>query len=278
MSNSAAHARKGFTLVELLVVVSIIALLIAFLLPGLKNARFAARLTLCASNLKQLTVGSTAYAADNNGYYAEDNLPLMRKQSYAAYPAKLAGYIGRTVHHTTNPALLCPQIPADGIQFTDHWIRAYQLYYNVCGSLPSGVNLSIPGTSSHAAPQNSQEAMPRIDSTRLTEGLGFLGGGKWESTIVASDIAQRHGPTNSVQTGHMRGGNLIGTGGSPLNQATSTGALTANYSFQDGRVESFSFTLSNVHNTTGTMMTSSSRDGGSYDQYLLPKKMIRQVP
>ncbi len=54
--------RRGFTLIELLVVVAIIALLIAILLPSLNKARFRAKITACASNLKQMGNGINIYA------------------------------------------------------------------------------------------------------------------------------------------------------------------------------------------------------------------------
>ena len=57
----------AFTLIELLVVISIIALLIALLLPAVKRARFWAQVTGCGSNVRQLTIGSLAFASDYNG-------------------------------------------------------------------------------------------------------------------------------------------------------------------------------------------------------------------
>jgi len=58
----------GFTLVELLVVISIIAALAALLLPALNKTKEQGRATLCRSNMKQLTLGIMAYA-DENDYY-----------------------------------------------------------------------------------------------------------------------------------------------------------------------------------------------------------------
>ena len=55
----------GFTLIELLVVITIVALLIALLLPTIKQARDAARVVVCASNLRQLAVALHAYAQEN---------------------------------------------------------------------------------------------------------------------------------------------------------------------------------------------------------------------
>lgn len=55
---------NGFTLIELLVVIAIIALLISILLPAISEARKAARITICGSNLRQLGTASQTYTAD----------------------------------------------------------------------------------------------------------------------------------------------------------------------------------------------------------------------
>jgi len=59
--------RMGFTLVELLVVIGVIALLIAMLLPALNRARAAARMIQCQSNLRQLAQFGFMYAAEYKG-------------------------------------------------------------------------------------------------------------------------------------------------------------------------------------------------------------------
>jgi prepilin-type N-terminal cleavage/methylation domain-containing protein len=56
---------EGFTLVELLVVISIISILISLLLPGLKQAKESARSMACGSQRKQQGIAMHGYAADN---------------------------------------------------------------------------------------------------------------------------------------------------------------------------------------------------------------------
>ncbi|MFW6060493.1 MAG: type II secretion system protein [Phycisphaeraceae bacterium] len=62
---------RGFTLVELLVVISIIALLISLLLPSLRAARGAAQRVQCLSNLSQHGVGHHVYKAEHDGYFPQ---------------------------------------------------------------------------------------------------------------------------------------------------------------------------------------------------------------
>jgi len=60
-------AKAGFTLVELLIVIGVIALLISILLPALSRARESAVTLKCAANLRSIGQGLLAYAAENKG-------------------------------------------------------------------------------------------------------------------------------------------------------------------------------------------------------------------
>jgi prepilin-type processing-associated H-X9-DG protein/prepilin-type N-terminal cleavage/methylation domain-containing protein len=61
--------RKAFSLIELLIVISLVALLMAVLLPALALARSQSRSLVCKSNLRQLFLANIGYATENENYY-----------------------------------------------------------------------------------------------------------------------------------------------------------------------------------------------------------------
>jgi prepilin-type N-terminal cleavage/methylation domain-containing protein/prepilin-type processing-associated H-X9-DG protein len=85
--------RRGFTLVELLVVIGIIALLIAILLPALSKARSQANSVKCLSNLRQLGLSLVLYNNNNHGYNVPSyNMAPGTTSSPAAGDAPLDGW------------------------------------------------------------------------------------------------------------------------------------------------------------------------------------------
>ena len=85
----------GFTLIELLVTTSIIAVLIALLLPALRNSRAQAQAVSCASNMRQWAMAFYSYAIDNDGSlpWFADAYPCCGKSFWTEATAP---YIGLT--------------------------------------------------------------------------------------------------------------------------------------------------------------------------------------
>ena len=73
MERKGAFLGDGFTLVELLLVLAIIAILAALLMPALATAQSKGKQTACLNNLKQSILSCQMYSADNDGKLAQNN-------------------------------------------------------------------------------------------------------------------------------------------------------------------------------------------------------------
>ncbi|HEV8291290.1 MAG TPA: prepilin-type N-terminal cleavage/methylation domain-containing protein [Tepidisphaeraceae bacterium] len=82
------YRRKGFTLVELLVVIGIIALLISILLPTLNKAKQQALRVACAANLRAMGQAQTMYIAET-GYYPGHAALRSGVNPFAVWPTRL---------------------------------------------------------------------------------------------------------------------------------------------------------------------------------------------
>jgi len=108
---------SGFSLIELLVVISIIAAILALLIPGLGKARVKSRRIACASNLRQIDVAMHMYLNTNDGTYpcAQDPLPKKNPSDPniwlwmgRGWRDFLVPYLGGNIDANNPSVLLCP--------------------------------------------------------------------------------------------------------------------------------------------------------------------------
>jgi prepilin-type N-terminal cleavage/methylation domain-containing protein/prepilin-type processing-associated H-X9-DG protein len=101
----ASRGRTAFTLVELLVVISIIAILISILLPALGKAKAAANDVACQANIRSLAQITEEYTSSNRGFY-----PLMLNNWYDLYYVPNPGFQLLRSGYNNNGSWITPYV------------------------------------------------------------------------------------------------------------------------------------------------------------------------
>jgi prepilin-type N-terminal cleavage/methylation domain-containing protein len=113
---------KGFTVVELLVAVAIIAILAALLFPVLSRAKASGQRTACLDNLKQITAGVHLYAGDfNEVLFPITNASNFAFSEWTAYDPLMRSYAGLSGAPSPQDKLFA--CPADTYYYHGNGVR-----------------------------------------------------------------------------------------------------------------------------------------------------------
>ena len=223
--------RRSFTLIELLIVISIIAILAAMLLPVLNKARESANGIKCLNNLKQMGVATAYYADDNKEW-----MPAMRHDWGEANHDSIWAVVLLKNNYLTETVFQCP-----GERKVRSEIKAKDAegYWNgMHGTLNYGLNYATFGVLDSGA----QKRTTRANLTKLGAG---------SSLIVYGDAVPSRG-NNQSDTGKPYPGSSPEAGGIATLEWTSDGGrfyplqsggtvIYASPFFRHGRNANFSF-------------------------------------
>ena len=181
--------RRAFTLVEILVVIGIILLLAGLLFPVFTRAREGGKRSTCLSNMKQMGLGLTQYAQDNNRRYPP--LPPLGAGGSPEGDQGWALTIANLVR--SDPIFQCPseKNSSPDAGFTDYWMNSALLgQSDVKMRQPANVILNGDGNA-----QSVDYALGAVDMPPY--------GAPWD---FQADYASRHlgGANYSFADGHAK--------------------------------------------------------------------------
>jgi prepilin-type N-terminal cleavage/methylation domain-containing protein len=180
--------RRAFTIIELLVVISIIALLIAILLPALGRARESARRIQCAANTRSVATANTILGEDNKGKYRLTHRWAAQEQQ--TFERTYAGLTGSIVSGDDHASWLNRFVMVDFIQsgtdFTSFTCPNRGVDY-VVGQGGSGSS-SDPLNSTHPRWRTAFYIMAGRNDAAF--GVSIVGSGrKWRAPMSLADPA-----------------------------------------------------------------------------------------
>ena len=228
--------RRAFTLLEVLVVIAVLAILAALLLPVLSRAKDSGRRAACTSNLHQLFIATSLYAADHEGVYPPDS-------ATHHWPHQLfSGYENLNV-------LRCPADPAasqaPGPVSPDTAPRSFVMNAFADEFAPSASQPSVTGTVGAGSPSTMNEYFLRLPSDTVIFGEKKSGKPAFVVDVTSSSQSPqqvvehaRHGRSKGQKTGgsnhaYADGSTRFvpyGQALSPINQWAVTDALRTNTS------------------------------------------------
>jgi len=131
----------GFTFVELLVVVGVLAVLAAMLIPALANTQPDSRLSQCLNNERQIVLGWRMYADDNNDVLAPNDYPFSTKLAWSPSSGKFVSWVAGTmanVFDATDPNGSKVLVDARGSRLAAYVTKDAAVYKCPGDELPSG--------------------------------------------------------------------------------------------------------------------------------------------